>query len=241
MGLPAKIDLTECDIVTIWESNIPDKQLARTFQVPETVVTLIKDGKLYSKITKDLVKSNPVNLPCFNHRRLTEEQAIYIIKSTETPKTLSAKLNISTNAIRDIRKGRTWKHLCWIPRAQVSKKLLKEENNGNAKLTKEKVLEIISLFPTHSNQTLGKMYGVYPSAISAIRKGQSWRSITGGVKQERSSILKGRKHPNAKVTEELVREIRNSTLSNGEWAKRTGLKRCSVWSIRHRLCWEHVE
>ena len=241
MGFPAKIDLNECDIVTIWESNIPNKQLAVTFQIPENVVALIKDGKLYSRITNDLVKSKPLNLHRFNNKRLNEDQVIYIINSTETPKMLSKKFNVSTNAIRDIRKGRTWKHLAWMKRALVDKKFLRLENNGNAKLTKEKVNEIIKLFPTHSNQVLGKMYGVYPSTISAIRNGSRWQNLTGGVKQVNSPFLKVSAHPNSKITEELVHEIRNSTLSNSEWAKLTGLKRCSIWAIRARVSWSHVE
>jgi len=49
--------------------------------------------------------------------------------------------------------------------------------NGNAKLTENQVLEIVQSGET--TIALGSKYGVHPSAITNIRLGKKWSSVTG--------------------------------------------------------------
>lgn len=56
--------------------------------------------------------------------------------------------------------------------------LARGNENGNAKLTPEKVLEIWSLIGTMSQTSIGRMFGVSQTVISCISLGKTWRHIT---------------------------------------------------------------
>ena len=51
---------------------------------------------------------------------------------------------------------------------------------------------------------------------------------------------KGEKNPRAKVTEEMVKEIRASDLDSREAAQKFGISRGSVYQIRSRYTWSHI-
>jgi hypothetical protein len=53
---------------------------------------------------------------------------------------------------------------------------------------------------------------------------------------------KGEAHGMAKITEEVVRDIRNdSTLTNKEWGELLGLTTTAIYWIRKRKNWKHVK
>jgi hypothetical protein len=52
--------------------------------------------------------------------------------------------------------------------------------------------------------------------------------------------LHGEKHPDAKLTEDLVREIRTSSLTGEEWAQRLRVRRCTINKARVGTTWKHV-
>ncbi len=52
--------------------------------------------------------------------------------------------------------------------------------------------------------------------------------------------LQGERHPDAKLTEDLVREIRASSLTGEEWARRLNMRRCSINKARAGTSWKHV-
>ena len=60
--------------------------------------------------------------------------------------------------------------------------------NGNARLTDEKVREIIALLPTHNNKQIAALYGVSHHQISLIRRGKSWMHIERDVAKPYASL-----------------------------------------------------
>lgn len=52
--------------------------------------------------------------------------------------------------------------------------------------------------------------------------------------------LKGENHPQAKLTEDAVRNIRGSNADAGDIAAQYGISREHVWAVRQRRCWAHV-
>jgi hypothetical protein len=54
------------------------------------------------------------------------------------------------------------------------------------------------------------------------------------------TFVYGSKNGMAKLTEELVSEIRASELSNREWATRLNLSYSTIWDARNRK-WNHVK
>lgn len=53
------------------------------------------------------------------------------------------------------------------------------EQNGNAKLTKRDVMEIVKLFPYMKNTEIAEVYKVTHSTVSSIRRGKTWSDLTG--------------------------------------------------------------
>lgn len=53
-------------------------------------------------------------------------------------------------------------------------------------------------------------------------------------------LLRGEKHPSAKLTEDQVREIRASSESNADLARKFGVQRKYVWALRRGKNWRSV-
>jgi hypothetical protein len=105
-----------------------------------------------------------------------------------------------------------------------------------AKLTEEAVRDILA--SPESSRAAAKRYGVTGSNVWAIRRGLTWRHL-GAAPQDRSAI--GEAHPNAKLTEADVREIRSSSSDDHLWlARRYGVTPSHINNIRARRVWRHV-
>lgn len=86
---------------------------------------------------------------------LTSEQKDYIAKSSLDSRTLAHMFNVNTSTIRKIRKpGR------------------------NIKLTPSKVREIRALKGKVLAKVIARMYGVGPSTICDILRGETWREVS---------------------------------------------------------------
>jgi len=53
--------------------------------------------------------------------------------------------------------------------------------------------------------------------------------------------IRGERSPNAKLTEDDVRKIRAAKGKQRDIAKRFGVGQASVWRIRHKITWGHVD
>lgn len=58
--------------------------------------------------------------------------------------------------------------------------------------------------------------------------------------QERGRRAMGEHMPHSKLTPELVRQIRNSSITDREWAERIGTTKNTVNAARNRQRWKHV-
>lgn len=52
--------------------------------------------------------------------------------------------------------------------------------------------------------------------------------------------LPGMKHPAAKLTDDIVRQIRSDNRPAKEWAVETGVHQMTIYKIRNRLRWVHI-
>lgn len=59
--------------------------------------------------------------------------------------------------------------------------------------------------------------------------------------RSRGGISLGTSHSNSVLTDELVREIRASPLGPRTWARKLGVERSTIRSVRTRRTWKHVE
>lgn len=112
------------------------------------------------------------------------------------------------------------------------------EKGGHAVLTYEQARAILS--DPRPYAAIAYEYGVKPSTIGSIKQRISWRDIDDvePVKPKRVSARKG---VSDKVTPEIVRDIRTSTLTGKELAAKYGLSPQAICGIRKRRSWAHVE
>jgi hypothetical protein len=233
------LDLTEYDIVAIWESTDTSLELAETFQISEKVVELIKSGKYGSQYTRDLVKSKK---PATNQRKLKKDQILEILSSGEPSHILGVRYGVCASTIRNVRNGKSWKQFSDVKRKELKPfNIVKGEDHSKAVLTEEQVLEILKLFPTHSNTFLAEKYGVSVSCISTIRKGRSRCHLTEGRKLEKSNGVYGCDRANRRLSPEVLAEIHKSSESNGVLAKKYGVKRRTIWAVRTGRSWKHSD
>jgi hypothetical protein len=108
------------------------------------------------------------------------------------------------------------------------------EDNGRAKLTEADVIKIRT--EPRSDADWGRTLGVTKEAVSAARRGLTWRHVDAPP----DPTLKHGGAP-AKLTDDLVREIRMSAKSNAAWAREIGCSTVAVWLARIRRTWKHVE
>ena len=59
-------------------------------------------------------------------------------------------------------------------------------------------------------------------------------------KKGRRANRKGELHPLAKLTEDQVKEIRDSTESGAALARRFGVHKATIYDIRHKRKWRHL-
>lgn len=241
MGLPI-IALTEDDVITIWESNESSETLAAIYGASLSLIERIKLGKIYTNITENLVKPL-IKVKTGRRARLTEEQVIFILTSDEPVTSLAGRFNVSNDTIHVLRKGLTWKHLSHIPRTPSKKfKSGKNAKKNSLNLTKEQVLEIVKLFPNHSNSDLAKMYNVKRATISGIRCGRTWASVTGGFKfPPCQQKLSDSSWVSKIFTEDDIRYIRKSDKLDRTLALEFKVNKSTIYKIKHYLSWKNVK
>ena len=111
------------------------------------------------------------------------------------------------------------------------------EQLPQAKLTEDQA-KAVMLDPRPYSR-IAADYGVTSRTISDIKTKRSWAHIdVVPVKAKRTSPRKG---VSDRITEEIVRDIRTSTLSGKELAIKYQISPQQVCGIRKRRAWKHVE
>lgn len=172
--------LTEAQVKEIYQSSLSNYDLADQYNTTPQMISFIRSGKNWKHITKNLPNGRILNRGEFTKdSKLTEVQAIEILKSSEPHHILANRYGVHTNTIQNLRDGKTWKHLdrnCQLP-AQKGCSSAKGDKHGMAKLSVEEVRIIKKLLPTTTNNKIADMFKVSPATISAIRVGRVWTSV----------------------------------------------------------------
>jgi hypothetical protein len=66
------------------------------------------------------------------------------------------------------------------------------------------------------------------------------RAENNSHKAAHGTSMRGTENPSARLTEDQVREIRNSGLSHRRLARAYGITRSAVWQILSRRTWNHI-
>jgi 5-methylcytosine-specific restriction endonuclease McrA len=131
------------------------------------------------------------------HSKLTDEKAIDILHSTEPWQVLAARYGIGKSVVTGIRAGRSWAHIP-RPESPITRRHdradLRGARNKQAKLTDEKVVEILN----SRSETAGVVaarFGVHKSTVNNIRAGTQWRHVPRPLIKDKAAkaVAKGPK------------------------------------------------
>lgn len=114
----------------------------------------------------------------------------------------------------------------------------KGERHSKAKLTEKEVIAI-RINKELTNKELAEQYSVSLSTIKCIKNAETWKHLDGDI-DNTTHTVKGEKHPDAKLTEKAVLEIRKSNVSKSELARKYGISRSTVCDIQTGRSWKHV-
>lgn len=76
---------------------------------------------------------------------------------------------------------------------------------------------------------------------SHLFKGTAADNIADMMKKGRHRARRGEGHRSAKLNEQIVRDVRKSTLSNTELAEIHGVRQNTISNIRTRKTWRHIQ
>lgn len=112
------------------------------------------------------------------------------------------------------------------------------EARPEAKLTEQQVRVILADARPYS--AIAADYGVHTQTVSSIKNRHSWAHVQVDF-VARAPKVSHRRGKSDKITEDIVREIRNSSTPGSELAERYGVSRQLITNIRKRRNWKHVE
>jgi len=120
------------------------------------------------------------------------------------------------------------------------------QRSWKALFTDEQVLQIKKqMLAGEGNTAIAKRLGVKVATITAIRVGRSWKHIElpGSPNLRCTWPMIGGNHPRAKLTDEIVKEIKHQVRC-GRAAKEIQsdfkISRHVYWSIVSGKCWGHI-
>jgi hypothetical protein len=111
------------------------------------------------------------------------------------------------------------------------------ERHGSAVLNAEKVLAIYNA--TERVSEIAAQFDVTPTAVSKIKNGKSWSSVTGAVEADVGHA--GERNGRAKLTAEQVLVIRASTESQRALAAKFEVSHNLISAIKCRTVWRHLD
>lgn len=115
------------------------------------------------------------------HAKLSKDQVVEILLSTDTNKDLAVKFSMHVDTISAIRNGSLWAHVKverpieeWKSESN-KKRGSKGPKNGSAKLTEAQALEIIA--SDEKSSILAEKFGITRDHVTDIRKGRIWKHL----------------------------------------------------------------
>ncbi len=187
-------------------------------------------------------RSNPGNQGSRHPNALLKEEDVIdilkMLKNGYRGKTIALLYGVKPSNISVIKSGQSWRHISRDDYAiTVAPFTPKKPLKGyKCKLNDAKVIEILDLLADgHKQDYIAALYGIACSTVSNINCGSIWRHIP-----RKDGI---RKKTNARLTEEIVKEIRQR-LSIGEkqsyLAELYGIATSTISSIHVGDTWKHA-
>ena len=191
-------------VMEIYKDPLPTNELAEKYNVSKKLVSSIKTGSRFSKITGQTFTPKKTTV-------LDDELALEIFNDPLSNNQLVKKYGIEKHTISNIKVGKTYGHVTG-----------KKHVVGKAPpLSDEKVLAIYNA--TGRNVDIAREFGVSTKLASKIRTGITRSALTG------HKHVKGKKDPlNAKT----VMEIFNSSDPQQTLADRYGVNQATISEIK---------
>jgi hypothetical protein len=116
---------------------------------------------------------------------------------------------------------------------------------GCSKLTEDQVVEIRKLAREGVFlKEIARRFSVADISIARIVRRKTWGHLSDNKEIPDISRVTGTKHPNSKITPEIVREIRKMNSQNDSQqtiADKFKISQTTVWAILHNKTWSHVK
>lgn len=154
--------------------------------------------------------------------KLTEQQVVSILKSTDSHTREANKHGVSPTAVRDIRVGNTWINL------YRSTDKAERYDNDTYVIPDQTVINVLE--SPISNAEAARAFGVNPATVRAIRSGKIRRDLRAVA-----NIPAHYNHGTIKLSDVQVREILASSCSNPELAAKFGVHRDHIRNIRRGI------
>jgi uncharacterized protein YjcR len=89
---------------------------------------------------------------------------------------------------------------------------------------------------------IAQTFGVAATTVGSIKQRVSWKELDASPAPKAKRVgMRGAKQWSAKLTEDGVRDIRNSSMSGKELALKYGVTTASICDIRKHRSWKHVD
>lgn len=190
--------------------------------------------------------------------KLREHQVVEIkerIARGDSHYRIAEDFGISYTSINNISRDHTWSHVPWPfgPRNISCDNLPENRSRGEKRskkgLTEEDILNIREAARSRSYAQVGKDYGLSAAGVYAIVIGRTWAHVPMSEAPERDperihkDAISGESNKMSKLTEEAVRDIRES-FSRGEsfasMARRFKVSETAVSKVAKGETWKHV-
>jgi len=114
------------------------------------------------------------------------------------------------------------------------------EKSSRAKLTAAKVKLILE--DPRPYLEIAQTFRVAATTVGSIKQRVSWKEVYASPAPKAKRVgMRGAKQWSAKLTEDGVRDIRNSSMSGKELALKYGVTTASICDIRKYRSWKHVD
>lgn len=241
--------LTEAEVVTIrrrYALGVPLKDLAAQFKVGVDALRDIVYGQSWA------LAGGPISEPVGHARKLSAEAVkhicLQIAEGRMTYQEIADCYGVADSVIRSIRNGDSWTSVT----SQLPPGLMQDIANrtsANTTIDEPTALEIRRL-RNDLNLPLKQVadqLGVTVGIVVDVSLGYSWRHVGGTIRTRGNGDkgqAQGSERPNAKLTEETVREIRRLRATGVPYKQLTqqfSISLACVSNIVNRKTWKHVE
>ena len=160
---------------------------------------------------------------------------------------LAARFGVAATTISKVVRGECWSHVD-VPGRPIATRpgSARGSQHYRAKVDEKTVLQIRNLYRGGwTRSRIARKFGLSLGGVAGIVKGRNWKHVVdpAGPTPPHRPGLPGSRHPNAKLTEEAVKEIwrlRSKGMSAAKIGRRFGVSDVTVLLILKGSAWAHV-